>query len=457
MTSLKAIVLPVLAAALIAAAATLPHSDAKVRAPGFDVVRQSSYACPTADGKTMAAGRVASHAGARAKALALPGKKPVDAVSPVDSWNEVDVDALSTVLTTADPQGAGAVGFFGGEAAGKDGGGFAVGECPGVNQGSWFVGAGSGGRHFSTMTLTNLSLSPAIADVSIWGEEGSVEAVDAEGIVLKAYETRRITLDSLAAGEPELAMRVDSRRGALSVAVQDTSTAVFRGTEPLPSTSAPARRQVISGIAEGENGRQLVAFNPGTATSRVKIDALGKDGAFVPTGLDAMKIPAGKVTAIDLPKSVGGDAVALRLTSDHPISASVRVSPGNKDFEYAVAGPRLAGPAVAPLSLGGLLKDAKLVLTAPGSKASATVTAFDATMKKQGSAKFELKAGSTQSYELGKKGQFDQPLSELAYVVVTPTGDVRGAALYTRGSGTSAVPLRAAPLKAVVPQVQPGR
>ena len=457
MRSLKAFALPVLAGAMVAAAATLPRPDTEARAPGSVTVRQTLYACPTADGNAVATGRVAAHTGARVVALALPGKEPIDVLTPVDAWNETKVNANSMVVGTEDAKGAGAVGFFGGVAAAADGGGFGVGACPGVNQDSWFVGAGSGNRHFSTMTLTNLTASPAIADLSLWGDEGSVEAVDAEGIVLKAFQTRRIALDSLAAGEPVLAMHVNSRRGALSVAVQDTSTAVFRGTETLPPTSAPARRHTIAGITAGATGRQLVAVNPGGQTARVKITALGKDGSFVPTGLDDVKVPAGKVEVIDLPKSLGGDPVALRLTADRPLSASVRVAPSNKDFEYAVAGPPLAGPAVAPLSLGGLVRDGKLLLTAPGAKAKVAVTAFDSSMAEQGSADFDLKAGSTQSYDLAKKGQFDKPLADLAYVVVTPAGDVQGAAIYTRGSGVSAVPLTAAPLKTVAPQVQPGR
>jgi len=450
-------VLPVIAGAIVAVAAIFPGAETEKRAPSSVTVTQSIYACPVADGKTVATGRVATHDGARVKALALPGKKSVEALAPVDAWNETDVDARSLAVGTADARGAGAVGFYGGVASGKDGGGFGVSACPGVNQDSWFVGAGSGSRHDSTMTLTNLSDSPAIADVSLWGNEGSIEAVDAEGIVLKGFETRRIKLDSLAAGEPELAMHVHSRRGALSVAVQDTSTSVFRGTEPLTQTSAPARRQVISGVAPGASGRQLVAVNPGNATARVKIHALGKDRAFVPTGLDDVKIPAGKVKVMDLPKSVGDSAVALRLTSDHPLSASVRVSPGNKDFEYAVAGHALEGPAVAPLSLGGLLTNASLLLTAPDAKAKVAITAFDARMTKQGSVEAALKAGSTQSFDLGKKGLFDKSLADLAYVVVTPTGDVQGAALYTRGAGASALPLTAAPLKTLAPQVRPGR
>lgn len=457
MIPFKILALPVVAAAIVAAAATLPGSGAEDRVSHSVTVTQSSYACPSTGDTTVATGRVTAHAGARSTALALPDMAALDTLTPVDGWNEDAPDADAVVVKTADAKGAGAVGFFGSVAASKDGGGLVVGACPGVVQDSWYLGGGSGGKHESTMTLTNLSDAPAVADVTLWGDEGSVEAVDAEGIVLKSNETRRITLDSLAAGEPELAFHVHSRRGALSVAVQDTSKAVFGGTEALAPTAAPARQQIVAGIPKGVGDRQLIALNPGSNTARVKVEALGKQGRFVPTGLDDIKIPSGKVKVLDLPKSVGKDAVALRLTADHQLSASVRISPTNKDFAYAVAGQPLTGPAVAPLSLGGVLKDARFLLSAPGAKATATITAYDATMTKQGSVDVEIKAGSTLSYDLAKKGRFDKSLGDLAYVVVTPAGKVQGAALYTSGDGVSAMPLTAAPLRTLAPQVQPGR
>ena len=458
MRSLKFLFFPILAVAIIAAAFALPTKEIEPRAPRSVTVTQSSYACPTVGGTTVATGRVATHRESQATAMALPAKSSIDALTPVDSWNDAAAgDAQSVVVSTTDARGAGAVGFFGAMASGKDGGGLGVGRCPGVVQDAWYVGGGSGAKHFSTLTLTNLSDSTAVADISLWGKEGIVDAVNSDGIVLDARETRRITLDSLAAGEPELAVHVQSRRGALSVAMRDTSTAVFGGTEPLAETKAPARQQVITGIASGAANRQLITLNPGDTTARVKIEALGKDGTFVPTGLDGVKVPAGKVEVINLPKAVGAGGVALRLTADQPLSASVRTAPTNKDFAYAVAGQPLVGPAIAPLSIGDVLRDARLLLTAPGAKADVTVTAYDAKMTKQGSVDVRVNAGSTVSYDLSKKGIFDQPLADLAYVVVTSSGQVQGAALYSRGDALSALPLATAPLKTLAPQVRRGR
>ena len=103
------------------------------------------------------------------------------------------------------------------------------------------MGLGSGGKHFSTLILTNLADTPAAVDLSLWGPKGKIDAVGSEGIVVKPSSVRRIRLDELAAGEAELAMHVHRRRGSLSAVVNDSSTSVFSGTEPVSATLSPRR------------------------------------------------------------------------------------------------------------------------------------------------------------------------------------------------------------------------
>ncbi len=80
---------------------------------------------------------------------------------------------------------SGAVGFFAGTAPKKGGGGLVVGSCPGVVDDAWLMGLGSGGKHFSTLILTNLADTPAAVDLSLWGPKGKIDAVGSEGIVVK--------------------------------------------------------------------------------------------------------------------------------------------------------------------------------------------------------------------------------------------------------------------------------
>ena len=448
--------LPFVAAAVVAAAFALPGQSKDNHRPRTVTVTQSSYACPVAKGTSIATGGLASHAGSRTTARSVLDRLPIAALGSTTAWGEGSLDAGALLVNAVDPQGAGAVGFTAQTPSKKTGGGLAAGQCPGVVQDAWFLGAGSGAKHFTTVTLTNLSDSPAVADVMLWGQNGRIDAIDAKGIVLTPLQTKDVRLESLAAGEPELAVQVHSRRGAMSIAARDTSTAVFAGTEPIPTTTEPARSQILPGIAADTSRKQLLLLNPGDTTARVKVEALGKDGALVPTGLDDLKVSAGKVTVLDLPKSAGNGPLALRLTSDFPLSATVRMAQSNKDFAYAVAGPLLDGPAIMPMSVKGLLKDARVIVTAPKAKATVTVTAFGKDMKEQGSTTLSLKADSTGSLDLGKKKLFRIAPGKIAYFVVTSLGDVAGSAIYTNGSGLSAIPLRAVPLKTLAPYVRPG-
>lgn len=455
--TLKLIALPIAAAAIIGALAVLPDADPESRAPRSSTVTQSAYACPTPDGTSVATGRVRAGGSGSSTALAVPGERPIPDLGSAVGWKTGDVDGDAVVVSTTDAKGSGAVGFYAAKGTSKAGGGLSVGSCAGVTQDAWYLGAGSGGQHFTSLTLTNLSEATAIADISMWSDEGPVDAIDAEGIVLDAFETRRIKLEDLAAGEPQMAVRVESRRGALSVAADDRATAVFRGSEPISPAGQASRRLLIPGLIRVASGRQLMAFNPGSTTARVKVEALGKDGPFVPTGLEDKKIPAGEFTVIDLPASVGGDASALRLISDQPVTAAVRMSPSNSDFAYAVSGPRLSGPAVLPLSVGEEFDDVRLLLTAPGLPGRVEVTAYDDKMVSKGSVEIVVKSGSTLSYDLGTNGLFDAALDDLAYVVVKPSGKLYGAGQFTDGAGVSTVPLTAAPLTTFAPDVRPAR
>ena len=448
---------PVAAVAILAIAYALPGNAPGTRPPKTVTVTQSSYSCPILKDTAVAAGRYAAHPGASTSAEALPGREQIAALAKSSGWAEATVSGTALLVAGSDPKGSGAVGFTAETPSRKTGGGLSVASCPGVLQDAWYLGAGSGSKHFTTLTLTNVSDAPAVADVSLWGRNGPVDAVDSQGIVLEAFQSRTIRLETLAAGEPELAVHVHSRRGAMSIAARDTSTAVFGGTEAIPATTAPSRSQLLPGIDAKTSSKQLLVLNPGDTTARVKVEALGKDGSLVPTGLDDIKVSAGKVKVLDLPKSAGDGAMALRLTSDVPLSAGLRMASTNKDFAYAVAGPVLDGPAIAPLSVKGLLDGAKLVLTAPKAKASVSVTAYDKDMKKVGATTLSLKAASTGSIDLGKKKLFDVAQDKIAYVVVTAVGDVAGSAVYTNGSGLSALPLRSAPLTTQAPDVLPGR
>ncbi len=148
-----------------------------------------------------------------------------------------------------------------------------------------------------------------------------------------------------------------------------------------------------------------------------------------------------------MPKSAGSDAQALRLTSDQPISATVRMAPGAKDYAYAEAVPALSGPAIVPVEVGPKLDAPRLILSAPGAAATVGVQAYDASMRPLASSTLKIKAGTTTWARLETSGA--------AYFVVTPHGKVVAAATYVKGDGISSLALTSAPVTVLSPQVRP--
>ena len=444
MKDLRFLILPMAAVALVVLALVAPSSSESARPPSRVTVTESSYACPAGSVITVAAGQV--RAGSGATAYAFPGRARDKELEDTSSWRTSVVDG-SGVMVQQRGRASGAVGFFAGTAPKKGGGGLVVGSCPGVVDDAWLLGLGSGGKHFSTLILTNLADTPAAVDLSLWGPKGKIDAVGSEGIVVKPASVRRIRLDELAAGEAELAMHVHRRRGSLSAVVNDSSTSVFSGTEPVSATLSPRRTQVVGGLVPGAEGRTLMMVNPGQATARVNVKVIGPKNTFAPSGLSQIKVRAGTTRTVPVPKSAGSGAQALRLTSDQPISATVRMAPGNKDYAYAEAVPALTGPAIVPVEVGPKIGAPRLLLTAPGAAASVDVQAYDTSMRRLASSTVKIKAGTTTWARL------ETP--DAAYFVVTPHGKVVAAATYVKGDGISSLALTPAPVTVLSPQVRP--
>ena len=441
---------PVVAALLLGLALLLPDGSDAERPPRPVSVARSAYACPAGDGISMSAGQVA--AGTSASASSMPDRTPLDSLGDATSWRRDTVDA-SGVVMDQQGRGSGAVGFFSQRAGKAAGGGLVVGSCPPTVDDSWFVGAGSGGKHLSTLVLTNLSSSPAVADVSFWGPQGKIDAVDANGIVVDPFTVRRVDLRDLAAGEANLAVRVERRRGSLAVAALDSSTAVFRGTDALEPTVAPRRDQVVAGMPSGTGTRTLMLVNPSSSTARVGVQMVGPKGTFAPKGLDTVKVDAGRFTEVTVPKSAGTDGAAMRLRSDQPVAASVRVAPNTKDRAVAEAMPILDGSAVVPVDLGVGTGAPELVLTARGRAGRVRLEAFDAKMDSQATTEVSVEADTTKTVDLGSREVLDA--KDVAYVVVRADGSVAGAATYGRGSGIASLGLIEAPVTVLGPQVRP--
>lgn len=447
----RTFLIPLVAAGLVAGAYYAPKPTERPRPPTGVEVTQATYACPAGAAITVGSGQIAP--GTTSTATTLPDRSVDDDLADAATWRTSKVDG-SGVIVEQQGRASGPMGFFGAVAAKGGGAGLTVGSCPGAVDDAWFLGLGSGSKHFSSVILINLSAAPAAVDLELWGPDGMIDAVGAKGIVVKPLTTRRIRLDDLAAGESELALRVLRRHGSVSAVVNDLSTAVLGGTEPISATATPRRRQVIGGLVAGASGRTLAILNPGATTARVAVDVIGPTNTFKPSGLQGVKVKAGSLRLVGVPRTAGGGRQALQITSDVPVAATVRMAPGDSDYAYAESVPVLAGPAIVPVELGKGVGLPDLILTAPRKVASAQVFAFDKDMVQLGEKTLTLEAETTQHIDTSKAFKAFKA-NEIAYLMVQTKGEVLGAATYRDAGRISSLALISAPITVLAPQVRP--
>jgi hypothetical protein len=439
---LRAAAPPIAAMVMILAAALLPNPDDPARPPIPVPVSRAAYACP--GGSHVVLGQVSP--GESIEATELPGRDRQSRLERPDRWRQADLSAAVVIDQVG--QRSGAAGFFTFASDAAQGGGLVVGSCPATVDQSWYLGLGSGAKHESRVILTNLSDVVAVADLAMWGREGPIQEVGARGLVIKPRAVQVIELNDLAAGEPDLALRVNRRRGALAVTVIDTSQRVFAGSEAIPPTRIPAHTQVIGGFPANAKGRSLVILNPGGATSRVRATVLGASGPVVPQGLERLRVAGGSIVKVDLPPGLGSGALAVRLESDQPVVAGGRFEFSKTDFATVASARPIDGPALVPLVLGGGIERPHLTLTALGKAGRVDVTGYTARMKRVSRFSTRVDESTTRRISLARLG-------DAAYAVVQVRGRVVGAAMFETTDGVASVPLEAAPMRVLGPDVRP--
>lgn len=470
----------VLAIVLLSVAALRDsRADRTAEAPTDSPVSSVALSCPffgDADATAAKTGIATTYVGSagrdgpgRSMVTALPGGEGLDSLVPSDpgAWSSDAIDSGKTgavLLTSTGANAPGSVAFGASDAPKRLGGGLAVSGCTESAKDAWFVGAASVAERKSTLMLTNLSRSPAVATVSLVGTGGAVESVGGDAVVVEPGAVRAVPIESLAAGEDELGVRVQTRRGALSASMADISTGgSLRGSDWIPASRQAAKTQTVTGLSRRADSRTLLVANPGDRTATVNLLVSGKDGIFTPRGLDKAEVRPGAIAAVDLPESLGKESLSMKVRSDEPVTAAVRsVSPGSgSDVAYAAAGEALTAPAVVPTQIGTTIapKDATVVLSGSRDEAAAkaTVTAYDSGGKALDKVQVGVPAGRTVMFDPTAKGKLDAPADKIAYLTVDPGKvPVFAAAVFEQGSKVSTVPLTEAPSTTKAPAVSEG-
>lgn len=241
----------------------------------------------------------------------------------------------------------------------------------------WFVGASGAVERRDVLVLTNLDSINAEVNVSVYARNGAQDLPAARGIVVPALGTFELFLKQVAPNLRDLALHVESTGGRVAAAVRSNAS---NGSQPagvdwLNPSAAPATKVFVPAVAPGAGLRILSVANPTDLQATASLTVNGPNGPFKPAGLETVQIGAGSVKTFMLDSVLHGDASAITVTSDQPVTASVRSTDASRtEFSSIGSAEALTGPAY--LVIPAHQQPAVLQVTAPG---------------KTGSVKFELR------------------------------------------------------------------
>ncbi|GAA2802939.1 DUF5719 family protein [Kribbella solani] len=248
-------------------------------------------------------------------------------------------------------------------------------QMPGAD--FWFVGASGASDRRDVLVLTNLDSINAEVNVSVYARTGAQDLPATRGIVVPARGTAEVFLKEVTPNLRDVALHVVSTGGRVAAAVRSNAS---NGTQPagvdwLNPSAPPATKVFVPAAAPGAGLRILSVANPSDLQATVSLTVNGPNGSFKPAGLETELIEAGSVRTFVMDPTLHGDASAVTITSDQPVTASMRMSDAKKtDFASIGSAEALTGPAY--LVLPAHQQPAVLQVTAPG---------------KTGSVKFELR------------------------------------------------------------------
>lgn len=255
---------------------------------------------------------------------------------------------------------------------------------PGVE--FWFVGGATTVGSAAELLLVNVEDVDAVVDVRVWSADGPVDPRPGRGLTVGARSRLAVPLDRLAPDRDLLALQVRASRGRVAAALRviRTDGRIPLGVDWVPPAEPPGREAVVPGLPQGPGRRTALLTNPGPVDATVAVELQTGDGQYVPEGLGAVPVPAGRSVQVDLSELLAQTPAALRVRSDVPVLAGALVvdrqdgpvreiafaaSTGPLDAPAALPDVRLSPPAQVTLLLSAAAGDATVDLVpvrAPG-------------------------------------------------------------------------------------------
>ena len=356
LTTVLAVVLPILCA--LALLAVQPGEVATDRHPPTrTTLTSSTLVCPAALPGSNTIGITTTGDGVHGPVTVGLGDKTTSAdVASDEVTTAEDADALAVVGADETAPGLAAARF------GSDAPAIAACLPPAPHQ--WFTGIGAGAGHTSVLELTNPDAGTAVADVTVLGQSGLLDAPRLRGISVPGGSSIQLDLASIIPRRGEIALDVVTARGRIGATVLDRIDRV--GSSPLtrdwlPGQEEPATTNLLMGLAPGPGRRFLAIANGGSDEVRANVKVVSEDSVFSPEGIDEIRVPPQSVVRVTvstvLADALKHGALGLEVTASGPVTTTLR-SQVRDDLSHAVAGVPFTGTATAVLP-GGVAKGPK--------------------------------------------------------------------------------------------------
>ena len=235
----------------------------------------------------------------------------------------------------------------------------------------WFSGLGATDADRTDLILSNPDDAQAEVDLRFYGRNGRVVAPGSPGVLIRAHESRTVSLSSLVKAEETVSVAVQASRGRVTAVAKRSQTNQLRAAGvdwQLPSAS-PSTVVVVPGVPAGEGGRQLIVTNPGATRASVAVQVLGFNGPYEPSGAASVEVPPESTAAVSLNEGLAGQPGSIKLASNVPVTAAV-ISTSQRS---GAGGDLAVQPATVPLIRTGVsaiatsnIADSELIVSNSG-------------------------------------------------------------------------------------------
>ncbi|MFE2929508.1 DUF5719 family protein [Streptomyces sp. NPDC059278] len=252
-------------------------------------------------------------------------------------------------------------------------------SCTAPDTDFWFPAASTSKSREDYVHLTNPDDTAAVADIELYGPDGSLKSDVGEGITVPARSGVPVLISTLTSEVTEdVTVHVTTRTGRVGAAIRTADEKT--GSDWLAASTTPTGTLVLPGIPADATSVRLVAFAPGEADADLTVKLMGKTGSFAPVGQNQLHVKSRMTAGVDLKDITKGEAGSLLLAPAKgkkatPVVAALRVVRGTGDKQEVGYIPA-TGPVGARATVADNRdKGSMLSLAAPGATATVKVTA----------------------------------------------------------------------------------